>query len=509
MNWVDFMFKKLLSGMLAWGALCLAATVTLPGETLSSLEIEGSYKKALPPRFDSNLYSIEKRLLKHNEARDAFQYQLSLQARRDLRDVLLVESLPEGVTFVEATPTPDRVDGRELFWKVPVLANGSERLISVSVTTGSVGTFITRSWVSADIGVSLPIMSDLPAGLHVTKTCPEYAEAGEVIPFHVVVRNTGNRPAKNVSVLEIPPPTLSMGNFPPLVGDLQPGESREIVFTGSTLVKGRHTNLVRAFREGEDVPAEARATVTVVAPTEVGFAKTGGGAFPVGGAVTSRLILRNDGEMPMRDLFVTDVIPAGVQLASASENPVVTWPTHRRAGSLAWTVERLEPGEVRLLEFTLVSSEAREIRTEARVEGFAANGKGYGARARTKVPTVWREAPELEVSLVPDEASVRVDQAVDYKIFLSHPGGGEMAMVEIEVRFSDELKPLQVEGVKGAEILGRTVTLPRIGLAAGESGVVRIRSVGTLSGEGKVTLRAKLKGQTEVVEKVETTQVTP
>ncbi len=507
MNRVDFMFKKLLSRMLVWGALCLAATVSLPGEATPVLEIKGSYKKSPPPRFDSNLYSIEKRLVQHNEARDAFQYQLSLRARHELKDVLLVESLPEGVTFVEASPTPDLMEGRELFWKVPVLANGAERIISVSVTTGSVGTFITRSWVSADAGVSLPIMSDLPAGLQVSKTCPEYAEVGETIPFQVVVSNTGNRTAKNVNVLEIPPPTLSMGNFSPQVGDLKPGEKRVIVFTGNTQVKGRHTNLVRAFRDGKDVPVEARATVTVVDPAEVNFAKMSGGNFPVGGAATFRLVLRNDGEMPMRDLFVTDEIPAGLQLVNAAENPVVTWPTHRRAGSLAWTIDRLEPGQMKMLEFTLISSEPRSIRTTARVEGFAANGKGYGATARAKEPTVWRDAAQFAVSLVPGASSVQLDQATDCKIFLSNPGAREMAMLEVEVLFSDELKPFAVEGVRGAKILNRTVTLPRIGLAAGESGVVRIRATGALSGEGNVTLRAKLAGQAEVVEKVETIQV--
>ncbi|MDR2981950.1 MAG: DUF11 domain-containing protein [Puniceicoccales bacterium] len=498
------MSKKLFVGFAALLAAMIGPISSVCAES-SDPVISGTFSKEHPSRFDSDLYSVEKKLLEHNDDRTHFNYRLTFRAQRDMNNILLVESLPEGVSLEKATPEPDRINGKEIFWRVSELAAGTERSVDLSVKAEHPGTFITRSWVTADATVALPIVSDTPGGLNVTKICPEYVETGEVIPYKITVTNTGMRIAKNVQVMEIPPPTLSMGNFHPQIGDLKPGESREIMLTGRTTVKGKHTNLVRAFMDGVEIPAEAKATVIVADPPQVNFMKRGGGTVFVTKPVVYQIIVRNDGDMPVRNIVVTDSFPSGVQLLSASESPKVTWAGKETAGSLEWKVDSLAPGGMMAFEYSLVSNAPLKLETAARVEATAATGKQYSAQS--KAETHWKGVPGVLTEISDNKDPILVGDETVYKIRVVNQGEHEPISTKLVLRLTSVLRPMSVSGISGENIDGQTVLLPDIILAPKEERSFELTARGLAAGTGKITLELRADFLKEPVVKEETTLV--
>ncbi len=149
------------------------------------------------------------------------------------------------------------------------LQPGESRDGTIRVVANRAGLLVNRVIATADPGnvtVENECSIEVVQGqLEITKVCdPQRVNAGEEIAFVVEVANTGRGPLENVMVVDDYPagvePT-SQGQAD--LGTLQPGDVKQIVFSGVAEEPGRYTNTARAMADGVE-EQQASCTVQVV-----------------------------------------------------------------------------------------------------------------------------------------------------------------------------------------------------------------------------------------------------
>ncbi|MEP2129959.1 MAG: gliding motility-associated C-terminal domain-containing protein, partial [Algoriphagus sp.] len=140
-------------------------------------------------------------------------------------------------------------------------------------------------------------------------TVTTYAEAGDVIPYTIVVTNTGNETLTNVVVTD--PLTGMVETIP----TLEPGQSMtystSYTVTQADVANGSITNIASATGtdpDGEDVEDEDDAIVEVIPNPDVQLIKVADkdAVIEVGEVITYTLTVTNTGNETLEDVVVTD-----------------------------------------------------------------------------------------------------------------------------------------------------------------------------------------------------------
>ncbi|HEX2071414.1 MAG TPA: isopeptide-forming domain-containing fimbrial protein [Thermoleophilaceae bacterium] len=260
-------------------------------------------------------------------------------------DVTLEDSLPSGVSF-EAVSTdtgtceedPDEVVSCELGQMEPdAVAEVTVTVLAVDVgtptNTATVGT--SSNQTTTDDDDSSADVTILPAAdLGVTKSAPASADAGGQIEYSLEVTNNGPSPATGVTLTDTLPVGVQFVSADPActhlagvvtcaVGDLAVSESRSYAITVSVPFALGGQVLTNAVvvggNEGDLVPENDgdQATTTVGPAADVSISKTSGGAT-AGGTASWTLVVRNDGPSTAEPVTVTDTLPPGTTLRSAT-----------------------------------------------------------------------------------------------------------------------------------------------------------------------------------------------
>ncbi|AHF89638.1 hypothetical protein OPIT5_04705 [Opitutaceae bacterium TAV5] len=432
------------------------------------------------PRAPGPLYHSDQLVLSKEQVAgvlltDDFIYTVTLEARRDLDDILLTEELPEGVTLVSAEPAPGQVSGRILCWRIPRLAAAAKHTVTLTVNLEDEGSFVTKTRAIPDPMATLPLAAGLPK-LEIVKTGPEFAEYGSDFTFDITVRNTGNAVARNVWITEIPPPALSMGNFIPELGDIPAGHSRNVTILARAQNKGSHTNLARAFQDANPVPAESSATVKVV-ESRLGLSQTGPSVAWISRPARWTTTVRNDGECPVNDIVIRHPLPYGLR-------PTDDLSLSTPAGS-TWQVGTLHPGQSRSFDLMLTSDAPRKATGRATVTGVAVTGRTLDAEA--SVTTVWEAAPGVLATITDTTDPVRIGNSTTYMIVITNQADLRAISPRLKLSLSEHLRPVQVIGRK-ADIAGQTVDFGEIALDPHGRAELRVIASGVRPGTGKATL---------------------
>lgn len=436
--------------------------------------LHASAPDALKARYGSDLYSLAKEQVSGDQLADDFHYTIALEARQPLTDILLAEELPDGVAFVASVPPPLQIEGRILYWRIPVLNASSRHTVDMTVRLAGEGTYVTRTWAAPNPMAVLPLRAGVPR-LEVTKTGPAFVEYGTDFTFDINISNTGNSTARNVRVIEIPPPTLSMGNFMPDQGDIPAGQTRQITLTARAQNKGSHTNLARAYHDGNPVPAEGSATVRVV-ESRISVELTGSARAYVFRPATWMAVVRNDGDCSINNVVLKLLLPPRVRVAEGDLE-----------GQAVLSIGTLAPGQQRSVEVSATADKPLKADVRALASGVSVTGLECSAEAR--ITTEWEAAPGILTSITDDVDPIRVGERASYRIEVVNQGAIRSVTVHPTLTLSEHLRPVSVSVEKeAASIRGQQVDFGEVTLAPGARRELKVVVSGEKSGAGKAIL---------------------
>jgi uncharacterized repeat protein (TIGR01451 family) len=284
------------------------------------------------------------------------------------RDVVVVDSLPSGLTFQKASGGASRV-GSTLTWTLGTVAAGSTVVDSIWTTAPGQGTFQNVARVSSssvdpgtgnDRDTHTVQVVPVAANLQVQKTGPATGELGGAIDYSVGVVNGGPNTADNVVLVDSLPAGVeyvsSTGGASVdgralrwEVGSLEAGEDFSATVTVNVTATGTLINVLRVSSDTFDpVPANNRTTATtsVGALADLAIAKTGPTAAEAGDTIEFVISVVNNGPSAAANVLVLDSLPGGLAFVSGSGSP-----SNLGSGVIAWSRESIESGAS--LEFRL------------------------------------------------------------------------------------------------------------------------------------------------------------
>ena len=407
---------------------------------------------------------------------------------------------PAAAKFVRATPEPIETTP-SLVWKLGTLqACGQREITLVVVPTGADEIalcarvqFEHGQCVRTRVSKSAPAAPPPPGApnkplLQVRTYGPSEALLNDIIDYKLEVRNLGRVTAKNVVVREVLPDGTNLINSKPAeksqgptlweLGDLRPGGTARIDY--SVVVKKAGAMSSTATVTATDAePKESKHTVLVGQPA-LQVSIRGPKERVVGRPATYHLTVTNIGDKAATNVQLVDQLnhPAvkdgSIEFVRASDGGRL----HK--GDVLWDLGTLAPGGKRTVSLVLRSRLAGQFVNVCTVNA------DRGLNDRMGVKTNFAPARGLAVEIEPDRDPVEAGQITNLVVRIINTGTANDANIETIITLPEGLNLLGVPDVPGHEVKGRTVLLPKRGLAAGEDRQVVLRVQAEKAGAKKV-----------------------
>ena len=399
---------------------------------------------------------------------DKVEYTITLSNNGvvDAKQVVVVDSLDEGLTFVNASDNgvwnPFK---RTVTWTVD-LAKGESKVFTVIATVSAYGNIPNTVSVgdkSSSVNIAVP---EIIPGKTVDVENPNF---GDTVTYTVVVTNNGVVDAKQVVVRDI----LDKGlKFVKATGEYTFDEDSRTVTWIVDLAKGEsQTFYVTAVAEAYGVltndvtVGDKTASADVVVP-EIIPDKTANITNPnFGDKVDYTVTVTNDGMGDANNVVIVDRLGEGLTFVSASDNGV--WDPVKR--TVTWIVD-------------LAKGESRTFYVNAIVSGYGnvTNSLVVGNKTTGVNVTV----PEIIPDKTANISNPNFGDNVNYTVTVTNDGIGDAKDVVVRDVLGEGLKFVSATGNYSFDEVTHTVTWI-VDLAKGESKVFSV--IATVSGYGNVT----------------------
>ena len=399
---------------------------------------------------------------------DKVEYTITLSNNGvvDAKQVVVVDTLDEGLTFVSASDNgvwnPFK---RTVTWTVD-LAKGESKVFTVIATVSAYGNIPNTVSVgdkSSSVNIAVP---EIIPGKTVDVENPNF---GDTVTYTVVVINNGVVDAKQVVVRDI----LDKGlKFVKATGEYTFDEDSRTVTWIIDLAKGEsQTFYVTAVAEAYGVltndvtVGDKTASADVVVP-EINPDKTANITNPnFGDKVDYTVTVTNDGIGDANNVVIVDRLGEGLTFVSASDNGV--WDPVKR--TVTWIVD-------------LAKGESKVFSVIATVSGYGnvTNSLVVGNKTAGVNVTV----PEIIPDKTVDNEIPNFGDNVTYTVKVTNDGIGDAKDVVVRDILGEGLTFVDATGNYSFDEVTRTVTWI-VDLAKGESRTFYVNAI--VSGYGNVT----------------------
>ena len=384
----------------------------------------------------------------------------------DAKQVVVVDTLNEGLTFVSASDNGvwDPVK-RTVTWTVD-LAKGEFKVFNVIATVSAYGNILNTVVVgdkSSSVNIAVP---EIIPGKSVDVENPNF---GDTVTYTVTVTNNGIVDAKNVVVVDHLDKGLkyvgssnngvydAATHTVTWIVDIDAGSFIDLTVTAVADEYGLLTNIVTVG----DKSASADVTVPEITP-----AKTVNITNPnFGDKVDYTIKVTNDGIGDANNIVVKDVLGEGLKFVSATGE--YTWDEDSR--TIIWIVD-LAKGESKIFHVIAV----------AEAYGVLSNNVFVGDKSASADVTVPEIIPDKTVSI----ANPNFGDNVTYTVTVSNDGIGDANNVVIVDRLGEGLTFVSASDNGVWDPVKRTVTWI-VDLAKGESRTFYVNA--TVVGYGNVS----------------------
>ncbi|MBN2316644.1 MAG: DUF11 domain-containing protein [Sedimentisphaerales bacterium] len=392
---------------------------------------------------------LEKTTPKDVQLGDVFDYSIKVTNLTDmpLEDVVVVERVPNGFNFTGAIPSASK-DGATLRWSLGSLGPNANEEIKVSGMATSPGSLTSRATVNYSVSARADVRV-LQAVLELTKTAPAEVLLCEPIPVKYVVKNTGNCPAENVTVVEdLPEGLLTQDGKTRLsfdAGTLDPNQVKEFSAVLKATRAGAYiTRAVAASPDGLSVESEG--TTTAVRQPVLSVSKEGPQRQYLGRSVTYEITVANLGDGPAQNTVLEDALPTGVASIVASEGGAIS------DSKATWQLGTIPPNYYKKVSITYSAQEIGELSSIATATAYCASK--VTANAQTSVVGV----PAILLEVVDVGDPIEVGGQGTYIITATNQGSTAGTNIQVVCEIEDRVKCVSVSGATSGTVEGNKIT---------------------------------------------------
>ncbi|MCB9008282.1 MAG: PQQ-dependent sugar dehydrogenase [Ardenticatenaceae bacterium] len=230
-----------------------------------------------------------------------------------------------------------------------------------------------------------------PTTLSIQKIGPAESGAGAAIDYQLTVTNTGSSPATNLVVTDTVPVGAAYLNSPGgslqngvvswAVGDLAAGDSVTVNFAVTATQTITNFDYGAQAAGGVLVLGNTAVTTQILAP-QLKISKTGPLVVQAGEPISYTLTVRNEGSLPATNLTITDTLPTGTSLLSATDSGL------EFGGVVTWNLLPLSQGETVSVGLVVTPTVPVENTAVIRNELYGASADGGYQAAGQPVVTI-------------------------------------------------------------------------------------------------------------------------
>ncbi|MBI5864643.1 MAG: DUF11 domain-containing protein [Planctomycetes bacterium] len=418
----------------------------------------------------------------------------------DATNVVVTDAIPAGIQYVSSTPA-GQASGASVTWSLGTVKPGQPVSIAVQAKATQVGKFENCAEVRADYNLNARdccVTVVTSPKLQISKTCTKEITTCDTIEYVITVRNEGDGAAKNVRVSDQLPAGVVTSDgktaMDAVVGDLGPGESKEIRFTAKAAKPGTYNNTVRATGDA-GLTAEASCTTKVTQPV-LDVQKTGPKERYIGRPAEYTITVSNKGDTVAKGTVLTDPIPAGMQFTSASDGGALS------GNVVTWNLGDMAPGASKTVKLSLKAITAGKVVNTATAKAICTEAQATTEGENKGVPAVL-----LEVIDISDPIEIGAQET--YEITVTNQGSAADTNIVIKIEIPAEMEFVNAAGPTQGTASGKSVTFaPLPSLAPKAKAVYKLVTKGTKAADVrlKVSMSTDQTGNVPV-EETESTHV--
>ncbi|MDT8390516.1 MAG: hypothetical protein RRC34_08420 [Lentisphaeria bacterium] len=378
-----------------------------------------------------------------------FPYTISATNLTDytLVDVVVTEMIKDPLHLKGSAPQA-QMSGAQAAWNLGSLEAGETKTITTSLAASAPGQHKHCASVTYR-QIMCQTVTVVAPELKLTKDMPDMVLICNDIPVTLVASNTGTGTIKNVTVTDTLPSGLLTTDGKQQVSftipQLDSGESETMTFTAKAQRTGTFKNVASA-NSAAGLTADASATVVVRQPI-LTIDKTGTEEQYAGRPVSYKIVVANTGDADAKDLVITDQLPAGVTLLSASQGGLAA-----ADGTVSWKVSSLPPGKSVTVGATVRADRIGLLENVASAKANCA--KLVIDKAVTKVVGV----PAVLLEVVDVEDPISVGDTETYVITVTNQGTADDTNIVITCTLEDTQSYVSSSGATTGRVAGQTVT---------------------------------------------------
>jgi uncharacterized repeat protein (TIGR01451 family) len=397
-------------------------------------------------RVDKYLVQLEKTAPTVVALNAPYSYNYTVLAKQPVKQVVVEEQIPVGSVYVSSDPQAE-LDGDSVRWTLYNLEAGEAVPLVLVVRPTAVADLSSCATIVAYPQACTTTSVGVPE-LAIVKTTPNeqvFINAG--VPWNITVTNAGNYCAYDVVVTD----TLSAGlthesgnrKLVTELGTLAPGESREISIDSTAILAGEHCN-VAVVDASNAASVQDEACVSVVeAGLEV--SKAGPAKQFVNKKASYQITAKNTGDVALRDVVVTDTVPAQARLLAA--------PGAQVDGNIATWTTRLDAGESKSFNLTVLGLQRGTYCNQVRAVSAA-----YGVSDSDDACTEWAGHPALLIEVIDTKDPLLIGEETTYVLQITNQGTAPDTNVALNIQLPANLTVVSATGDTKGTIAGNRVT---------------------------------------------------
>jgi uncharacterized repeat protein (TIGR01451 family) len=413
-------------------------------------------------------------------------------------EVEVRDQVPRGTRLLGAAPPAAQGRNGELVWSLGTLKPGGETAVEMQIVpieegeVGSVATVRFQTVATARSVVTRPKLVVQTAG-------PPRVLAGDETMLTFTVSNPGSGVATGVALIEHIPAGLKHPAGAELeynVGDLKPGESRQMQIRLKAVQAGTISNVILA-RGDANLRAEHRFNFEV-ASAKLDVAMNGPKRRYLEREATYQLSVANPGTAPAKNVELVAYLPQGLKFVSA--NNAGRYDANTRA--VYWQMDELPVHQQGAVELVTLPVAAGQFNLKV----HSAAQRGLVCEKEQPVLVEGLAAVQFQLSHTKDP--LEVGGETTYEISVINQGSKASTNLQMAVFLPSELRPLAAEGPTKYTIRDNKVlfeSLPQ--LAPKSVAAFRVRAKGIRPGDLRVRCQLLTDEMQQPVVKEESTRV--
>jgi uncharacterized repeat protein (TIGR01451 family) len=360
------------------------------------------------------------------------------------------------------------------------------------------GDVMPQAWVTFT-GSSVMRIRVREPKLAIKASVPDKILVGDPAAFTLTVSNPGDGSADQVKIRA----TLSEGlehargnkiDFD--IGNLAPGESRNVTLLCATRTGGAQKCEVTAEAEGS-LKANDTAAVNVIMPS-LNLAVEGPGLRYLDRKALYTLKVTNPGDAPATNVTVADVVPAGFKVLAASDGGRHDFQTR----TVSWFLGEIGPGQTREVKLEVQAVNAGEHKHKATAVG------ARGLRAEGEKMTRVEGLAALMVEMVDTEDPIEAGGNTAYEVRITNTGSKTETDIKLVASIPDKMQFSGAQGPVRYREEGKTVVFEPIErLAPRADAIFRINVKALEAGTVRFKIQVTSANLTEPVIKMEATRI--